>query len=265
MVTPTIVLNPSDICRKLGLVTVALVAINMVLQTYRLVVHEQDVLGLPMMSLDNEHNVPALFSALLLFATAPILAFIAVIDRKEGGKDAAKWAVLACGFVLMGVDESLSLHERMIDPMRELLGGTLGADRLGVFYFAWVVPGIILVAGLAVFFLPFINRLPRRTGIMVFAAAAIYLGGAIGVELVEGWWREVHGHRNVIYHAMVSLEEGMEMIGVIIFIHTLLEFVSTQYGQVSISVRGPGHAPAWAADPPEKSPTGPALRPTGIN
>ena len=242
----------------------ALVAVNMALQTYLNLSNEQYVPGLPMMSLDNEQNVPALFSTLLLFAAAPILAYIAARDRKDGGRDAAKWAVLACGFLLMGVDESLSLHERMIDPLRALLGRSFDLDRLGIFYFAWVIPGIILVAGLAVYFLPFMSRLPRRTGIMLFVAAAIYLGGAIGVELVEGWWREGHGHRNVMYHAMVSLEEGLEMIGVIILIHTLLDFISTQYGQVSITVLSPRHATAGADDPAKESPSGPVLRPSGI-
>lgn len=265
MVTPALVLNPTTICRKLALVAVALVIVNMVLQSYRIIAQEQDVPGLPMMSLDSEHNIPALFSTMLLFAAAPILAYIAAMDRRDGGKDAAKWAVLAFGFLLMGVDESLSLHERMIDPMRALLGRMFDADRLGIFYFAWVIPGIMLVVGLAVFFLPFMSRLPRPTGIMLFAAATIYLGGAIGVELVEGWWREGHGHRNVIYHAMVSLEEGMEMIGVIILIHTLLDFIARQYGQVRLTVLAPRHASAGAGDPAEIPPTGPVLRPGRIN
>lgn len=235
MDTPKILMNPAAICRRLALVTMALVAINMALQTYRVVMHQESIVGLPMLSLDKENNVPALFSTMLLFAASMVLAFIALLERTRRGPDAAKWAILAVGFLLMGVDESLSLHERMIDPLRRLLGDAFGVDRLGIFYFAWVIPAIVLVIALGIYFLPFLRRLPIRIGVMLIASAAVYLGGAIGVELVEGWWREGHGHRNVVYHALVSLEEGMEMVGVILLIHTLLGFLATRYGEVSIA------------------------------
>ena len=238
MNAPSILLDPAAVCRRLGGVALALVAINMGLQVARLVLQQENLPGLPMLSLDKENNVPALFSTLLLFTAALILAFVALLERVRARQDAPKWFILAAGFLLMGVDESLSLHERMIEPMRALLGSSLGVERLGIFYFAWVVPAIALVIALGIYFLPFMGRLPRRTGMMLLVSAAIYLGGALGVELVEGWWREGHGHRNVVYHGLVSLEEGMEMIGIVLLIHTLLDFLSARHGEVRIALVG---------------------------
>lgn len=230
-----ITLRTSTISRRLAGAALALVTINLALQTYRIVFHQEHVFGLAMMSLDKENNVPALFATVLLLSASLVLAFIALLERKRASADAIRWALLAAGFVAMGVDESLSFHERLIDPLRQLLGSHLGMQHLGIFYFAWVIPGVIAVAALGSYFLPFVLRLPRATGAMLVVAATIYLGGALGVELVEGWWREGHGHRNVVYHALVSLEEGMEMMGVIVLIRTLLAYLSSQFGEVTLA------------------------------
>ncbi|GAB3751489.1 hypothetical protein [Lysobacter olei] len=235
-----LMLDPVAIRRRLFLTVFVLIAINVALQAYRLVMHQESVMGLPMLSLDKENNVPALFSTILLLAASMILAFIALLERGRGGPDTVKWTILSAGFLAMGVDESLSIHERLIDPLRGILGDSLGVERLGIFYFAWVIPAIVLVIGLGIYFLPFVRRLPLRTGVMLLVSGVVYLGGAIGVELLEGWWREGHGHRNMLYHALVSLEEGMEMVGIILLIHTLLDFLSARYGEVRLALVGRG-------------------------
>lgn len=227
-------LNPWAITGPLSLATLLLVAANISMQAYRLIAHQEHVVGLAMISLDGENNLPALFSTLLLFCASLTLALIAVLERRHEGIDVSKWAMLAAGFMLMTLDEDLSFHELLIAPLRTLLGG----QHLGIFFFAWVIPGFALVAAVGAFFLRFLFRLPRRTAIAFVISAAIYLGGALGVELVEGWWREAHGHRNLTYHLLVSLEEGMEMTGIIAFIHALLNYIAKRYGEVRFSFAG---------------------------
>ena len=238
-------LDPWAITWLLTLAAVLLVATNLGMQTYRLVAHQEHVVGLAMMSMDGENNVPALFSTLLLFCAALILALIAVLERRHEGVDVSKWAILAAGFMLMALDEALSFHEKAIAPLRELLGG----QHLGIFFFAWVIPGFALVAVLGAFFLRFLFRLPRRTAIAFVISAAIYLGGALGIELIEGWWREANGHRNLVYHVLVSLEEGMEMAGIIAFIHALLGHIAGRYGEVRIAFAGARDKPDPSSDP----------------
>lgn len=227
-------LDPWAITWPLATVTVLLVAANLGLQAYRLFAHQEHVVGLAMLSMDGENNLPALFSTLLLFSAALTLTLIVVLERRHQGVDVSKWAILAAGFALMALDESLSFHERAIAPLRALLGGR----HLGIFFFAWVIPGIALVCGLGAYFLRFVLRLPRRTALAFVISAAIYLGGALGVELVEGWWREGQGHKNLVYHVLVSLEEGMEMAGIIAFIHALLNHISRRYGEVRFAFVG---------------------------
>lgn len=230
-------LDPRAVTWPLSLAAVLLVAANMSMQAYRLVAHQEHVVGLAMISMDGENNLPALFSTLLLFCASLTLALIAVLESRHEGVDVSKWAILAAGFMLMAVDEALSFHEMLIAPLRALLGGR----QLGIFFFAWVIPGLALVCVLSAFFLRFLFRLPRRTAIAFAISAAVYLGGALGIELIEGWWREAHGHRNLTYHVLVSLEEGMEMAGVILFIHALLGYIAERFGEVRLAFVGARH------------------------
>lgn len=225
-----IMLRPTAIVRALALLAVLLVLAHIMTQVVRLTTSHDHLFGLVrLFSLDGEQNIPALFAVVLLFLAALLLTVIATLERKRFAPDASKWTILAVGFMLMGMDESLSVHEMMIPPMRKILGG----EDLGIFYFAWVVPGIILVAAVGLFYLRFLFRLPVRTSVMFLVAATLYLGGAIGVELIEGWYRESNGNRNLTYQALVGLEEGLEMVGLIVFIHGLLAYVAEHHQQVS--------------------------------
>ena len=227
-------IHPTTVAWRLGFVAASLVAINLAMQFYRLIAHQEHVPALSLFTLDGEHNIPALFSTALLIAASGLLGLIAMLARRERSPDTIKWVVLAAGFALMGLDESMSFHERLIDPMRSMLGG----QHLGIFFFAWVVPAMILALALGAYFLPFVLRLPRASAFAFVISAAIYLGGALGVELVEGWWREGHGHRNAMYHALVSLEEGMEMAGVILFIRALLSHLGSCFGALQFEISG---------------------------
>ncbi|GAB3094405.1 hypothetical protein [Lysobacter terrae] len=229
----TIRLSTSFLTRPLLLVVLLLIAINLAMQLYRIYTG-QYATGLALMNLDGESNVPALFSTFLLLGAAAVLLAIAALERLHEGRDAGKWFLLAFGFTVMGFDENLALHERLIEPMRHLLGG----GHLGIFYYAWLVPALVLVAALGLYFLPFLLRLPRRSMLAFVACAAIYLGGAVGVELIEGWWREDHTYRSIVYHLLVSLEEGMEMVGVIFFIQALLGYIAQRFGELRIGFEG---------------------------
>jgi hypothetical protein len=256
-------LDPSAITWRLSLMAALLVATNIGMQAYRLFAHQEHVRFMPLISLDGEHNLPSLFSTILLLSASALLTLVALLESERKGPDRWKWGILATGFLLMGLDETLSLHERMIEPLRNLLGGQ--HHHLGIFYFAWVVPGIALVAVLGVFFLPFLFRLPRRTAIAFVISGAIYVGGALGVELVEGWWREGHGHRNLTYHLLVSLEEGMEMVGVIAFIHALMVYIARYYGEVRIGFDAVGARALDAAEPPAEMQESQVANPFGAS
>lgn len=239
-------LNPWTISGPLALMAACLAVVSLTMASYWMYSQREYVPGFAWLSLDKEQSVPALFSTFLLFAASGVLALIALIER--GSRDRRKWQWLALGFAVMALDENLAVHERIIEPMRNLLGG----ERLGIFYFAWVIPALAMVAVLGAYFLPFLLRLPRRTMIPLIASAALYLGGALGVELIEGWWREDHGYRSLGFHLLVTLEESMEMAGTIMFIHALLRHIARRYGDVQIHFEtAPAEAAAFVPPAPQ--------------
>lgn len=233
----TIGLHPLAVARALGLVAFLLAMASLSLEVLRMSTgqdlltfltgrdHSYGIRGL--FSLGNERNIPAMFSAALLLFAALLLLVITLHERNRGARDVAKWAILSAGFLLMSIDETVSIHERLIEPTRQLLG----PGNLGVFYFAWVIPGSALVLVLGAFFLRFLLRLPAATRCIFILAATLYLGGAIGMELVNGRYRELHG-TEIIYHLMITAEESLEMAGAILFIYGLLRYLADHHAEI---------------------------------
>src|SRR3546814_7081889 len=70
--------------------------------------------------------------------------------KRESLLKALPWLLLAAAFLLLSLDEAISLHE--------WLSAAIGArvNNTGIFYFVWAAPALVLcLAGLACF-LPFI-------------------------------------------------------------------------------------------------------------
>jgi hypothetical protein len=216
---------------------------------------------IPLFNLSAEQNVPAYFSVLLMLFAALLLAAIAAVNRQQRMAHTWKWIVLSGGFVMMAFDEAFSAHERLMVPIRAMLGvddpvGTVkGETVLGIFYFAWVIPAIVLVALLGLYFLKFLIHLPGATRNRFLLAAGLYLSGAIGCELIGGRYAEVHGYDNWTYTLIATAEEALEMLGLISFIHALLKYGDESYDGVVIgfalarheSTRSRARSPAAAS------------------
>lgn len=157
---------------------------------------------LPKLSLSYEANLPTWFSASLLLLCAIAAGSIAAA-LGPGAPWRRHWWGLAIGLGYASLDEAAELHEH--------LGGRF--DTGGVLYFDWIIPAIAVLAVLAAIYLPFVRALPSRTRVRLVVAGAIYVGGALVMELPLGWWTERAGPDNLGYALIDWLEETMEMIG----------------------------------------------------
>jgi len=177
--------------------------------------------------IEQENNIPSFFSAALLLLASLLLAVIAVMKRKSPAPYTLQWAILAFTFLYLAVDEAASIHELLMRPARELLG-----DRAsGILYFPWVIPGMAATLAFALSFLPFVLHLPLHTRLLVLLAASLFVGGAIGMELIGGRYADLYG-RDFKYNMIATLEEGLEMAGAIAFIYAMLAYIGRYYGQV---------------------------------
>lgn len=215
--------------RMLGVVAFVLVLLSLGGQFARFELGDPIFYGLvPLFYIDTEQNVPTTFSVILILIAASLLALIARLARLQKAPNASKWAVLSFGFLLMALDEALQFHERLNIPIGQLLGD----GTLGVLYFPWVIPGILLVFTLGLFFIKFLWALPVPTRVQFLLAAFLYVGGAIGVELIGSRHAELHGFENWTYSLIATVEESLEMAGLVVFIRALLNYCAAKYQSV---------------------------------
>jgi len=113
----------------------------------------------------------------------------------------------------IAIDEVFQFHE---------FAGTF-IKGSGVLFFTWVIPAAIIVLVVGVSFIPFLRALPSKTRFWFLLSGALYVGGAVGMELPLGWWTETHGTQNLGYALIDAVEEGLEMIGVNLFLLALLD------------------------------------------
>lgn len=181
-------------------------------------------------ALDAERSIPAWYSSLLMVGCSLLLFGIGRLDRRDGRADAHHWSLLALIFLAMAMDETVSFHETLIEPMRSALGTS------GIFYFAWVIPGAMIVALAGLYFLPFLLRLTRRSAALFTAAGAVYVGGALGLEFVGGWLADAHGMESVPYLVAAMTEEGLEIAGLTIFFLSLTDHLARQSPVLAVEV-----------------------------
>lgn len=181
---------------------------------------------------DWENNLPSYFSTLLLVIAAALLGLIYRHAAATDGKERRRWGLLALIFLAMSIDEASSMHELLIDPLRETLGLS------GIFYFAWVVVAIPVVAALGLYFLPFLFRLPSATRTRFILAGALYVGGALGLEFFGGYSYEASDRGpSLVYDLTAHTEELLEMIGLIVFIDALLDYLARHVGRIELRFR----------------------------
>lgn len=171
-----------------------------------------------LLDVDVERSAFTWISVLSLFAAAGLL-FIAA-DEASSRRDPFKWHwyFLALLFLLLSFDEFCGIHEKVSSA----LGSRM--DNSGLLYFAWAAPaGILSLVGL-VAYLPFIRSLPPRIGVLFLLSAALFLSGAVILEMFGGSVAEVEGVESVRYRILTNMEEGLELAGTLAFIYGLLRY-----------------------------------------
>ena len=180
-----------------------------------------------------EPSVPALWSTFLLAACAGALYLNGRAER-ESRPDRRAWYGLSVLFVGLAVDETVMIHEMANDTLREALGTG------GLLYFAWVIPGALFVLAVAAVFGRFLMGLDRRTRGLFAWAGVLFVGGAIGMELVAGLIAEAEGVEGVAHMAEQAVEETLEMSGSIVFLYALLDRLGRRSGSIHVSIPAGG-------------------------
>lgn len=220
-------INPTKILKILLLIIIFLILASTAVQISKYLFSHSNVFGLyRLFSLDDEGNVPTWYSSITLFVCSLLLAIIAYSKKKEKDLYLLHWSLLSIIFIFLSIDESACIHELVMIHIKSYI------DLSGIFYFSWVIIGIPLVLIFIVLFRKFVIDLPIKNRFQFILSGILFLSGALGMELIDGWYlASIDGTVNFTYMMLTTLEETLEMVGSAVFIYSLLIYIK------SISIR----------------------------
>ena len=191
----------------------------------------------PLFHFDVEQNVPTQYTGLLMLSIVILLVFTALIEQRLSAGAQIPWLFLAVGFALMFGDEMFTFHELVADIVVN------NVQVSGAFAFGWVIPYLALVALLGLVLAPWFFRLDRWSQIWSAASGSIYLLGAIGTEMIAGVYisglaEDRETWRTLTGDLLATLEESMEIIGLSLFLLTLVRRLDRNGYVLSLSLAG---------------------------
>lgn len=214
-------LSIQSLIRSLWIVVGSLVGIHVLLNLFHYQVHELPWLVRQIFDVDEEDSFPTWYSASALLLTAVVLWINATSHREAKHSHTWHWYGLSVGFLLLSVDEIAGMHETL-NSLIEM---------------SWAIPGGVLVLFLAGVYLAFLIQLERKTAIQFVIGGALFVGGAVGVELLTEPYLENDELNTLAYNLWTALEEAMEMGGVIVFLNALLLSMKGQNAETELRIK----------------------------
>lgn len=224
-------LNPGRVALWMFAMVAAIVAMHGVTQTFRFVTDRDAVFGLiPLFNMYEEANLPTWFSSLNLFLAALLLYVNAQAARIAGERWRKHWLGLAGVFLFLSMDEAATLHE--------IIGGIFKAGIAAEsMRSAWMYPFVVMVGVLGLIYVRFLLALPAFYRVMFVLSASIYVGGAVGLEVIEAKYVWVTRSELITFSTLVGIEEGLEMSGIVLFNYTLLRLLQDRLAGLHITAR----------------------------
>lgn len=184
--------------------------------------------------LNGEQNFPTYFSSINLLLSSLLLYFIYRYYKNNALSDGKYWIVLSIIFLCLSIDDFICFHEKA----NLFIASELG--REGVFYYPWVILAIVIILILAVFYFRFFLRLPRRYKVLFALSAFLFIGGAVGMEMVTGYLDYLAAAKATSWLRVVTgtIEDSMEILGVILFLYSLTDYIDTHLHPVSPPANG---------------------------
>lgn len=204
-----VVLSSRALPRVLLIAALLLLGLHTALHVYHYRVDHLSWVVLQLFDVDEENNLPSWYSGLALALTACLLWVCARQKRIDGDRWSRHWYALSIGFLLLSLDEIAGIHESINS----------------VIVMTWAIPGGIFAGLVGLLFVPFVLHLPRRTALLFAVAGAAYLAGAIGFEAIGNEMVGRNLQDTLQYKLMTLVEESLEMLSVVLFVHSLLAYM----------------------------------------
>jgi hypothetical protein len=203
-----------------------------------------------------ERSIPTWFETIQFLLCSILLAVIAAAKKQRSDRYILHWSVLSVIFIYFSADESASIHEAIGQLSEHLLHNTTGFTPSGAISFFWVVPGAVFVLIVLVAYLRFLAHLPRSTRRLFLFAGAVFVLGALGIEMLSAQVSSSSGaianffgmdlglsqhSANALPKIMIGLqtcvEEMFEMLGLTAFVYALLAYIRSYMEDINVLVR----------------------------
>ncbi len=216
---------------RTSLIILMLVALSLCITTFalrfyvRFLGQDLSLRDISLLDVGTESNIPTWFSSSLLLLCSALLVAITSAAKRNGLRYTFRWGVLSIIFVFLSMTEATTIHEVINGQLRSRF------NTGGLLYQAWVVPAGVFVAIFVLAYLGLFLNLPPRVRRLFMAGGALYVLGALGMEMTEGaWvtlygdWRSFHGTASLVFDINDVVEEFLEMAGTIVFVYALLRY-----------------------------------------
>jgi len=224
-----IVLNASKITKFLSIIALILIFIHInILVIYFLVGDPDKFDFIRMFDLDMERNVPTLFSSAILLISAFLFYLLSKTPSEQKKGSRIFWLGLGFVFTFLAFDESAKIHEQLGDMTEKFV------DTTGYFHYPWVISYGILVLILGMLYFRFFWKMESKIFWSFMGAAAMFLSGAVGFDMLGGMEAEMHSTDTILYSFLYTIEESLEMFGVIYLIWILLNLLEGKTVELGI-------------------------------
>ena len=183
-------------------------------------------------SLEREANFPTYFSSMLLAMSSITFGFIAIgVRHGEEPSSWRHWMGLCLIFQFLSLDEATQIHEKLDT---EIIWASI--ETSGLLAWPWVIIYMGLVLTFGAIYFRFWLQLPRRFQIAYAACAAVYVGSALGFEMLEAREYTSNGGPNLAFVVLTSIEECCEMIAISFLVSTNLTYIALHFSELRIAV-----------------------------
>lgn len=239
----TVTLHPARVTSFLLKIVLTLLVCGCISSFVRTILRYNTVLGfVPLFDLNGEANIPSVYSALAIWFSASLLWYIFMRKKREGNKQAICWRGLSFVFIFLGMDELTQIHEKL-KTGQQFLSKFINLPES---YLYWTVFYGVALLVFSIWIFRFYWQLPRATRIRFTIAGITYIAGALGMEIVGGYYERFVlgspydtsvGLPALGMGGLILVEEGLEMIGIVLFIRAILLYMREYISPVNITIQ----------------------------
>lgn len=178
--------------------------------------------------LDSEGNLPTLYATISLAIAGMLLLIVGYLKKKLGHGKYGYWLFIGAIFILISYDEASGMHENINEIFWDKL-----PDLPVYLGFGWVIPYFFLTVIIGLFSISFLKSIPKKTAFLFIIAGAVFVTGAMGMEFFGAYlWATAGGQDSLLYNFFATIEELLEMLGIVLFIYAILDYITIDFGDV---------------------------------